>query len=86
MGKNIDQAILDAASNVACEGGDLSKEELLKIREQLVGNSKKSDNSFIYELYKDHEGINIHSFDKEYLVSFMNRNDKKVEHLLITNY
>lgn len=41
---------------------------------------------FIYELYKDHEGINIHSFDKEYLVSFMNRNDKKVEHLLITNY
>lgn len=41
---------------------------------------------FIYELYKDHEEINIHSFDKEYLVSFMNRNDKKVEHLLITNY
>ncbi len=53
MGKNIDQAILDAASNVACEVGDLSKEELLKIREQLVGNSKKSDDSFIYELYKE---------------------------------
>ena len=40
---------------------------------------------FIYNLYKK-EGINIRSFDKEYLVSFMNRNDKKVTHLLITNY
>lgn len=34
----------------------------------------------------DKEGINIRTFDKEYLVSFMNRNDKKVTHLLITNY
>lgn len=40
---------------------------------------------FIYGLY-DREGINIRTFDKEYLVSFMNRNDKKVKHLLITNY
>lgn len=40
---------------------------------------------FIYNLY-DKPGINIKTFDKEYLVSFMNRNDKKVTHLLITNY
>ena len=40
---------------------------------------------YIYELYKD-SGFNIMSFDKKYLVSFMNRNDKKSEHLLITNY
>ena len=40
---------------------------------------------FIYELYNK-DGINIRTFDKEYLVSFMNRNDKKVTHLLITNY
>ena len=40
---------------------------------------------FIYELYNK-EGVNIRTFDKEYLVSFMNRNDKKVTHLLITNY
>lgn len=40
---------------------------------------------FIYSLY-NHEGINIRFFDKKYLVSFMNRNDKKVTHLLITNY
>lgn len=40
---------------------------------------------FIYNLYNK-AGINIRTFDKEYLVSFMNRNDKKVTHLLITNY
>lgn len=40
---------------------------------------------FIYNLYNKN-GINIQTFDKEYLVSFMNRNDKKVTHLLITNY
>lgn len=40
---------------------------------------------FIYSLY-NRPGINIKTFDKEYLVSFMNRNDKKVTHLLITNY
>ena len=40
---------------------------------------------FIYNLY-DNKGLNIKSFDKTYLVSFMNRNDKNVEHLLITNY
>lgn len=45
---------------------------------------KRTD--FIYDLYSNHPGINILSFDKEYVVSFMNRNDKSVEHLLIINY
>ena len=40
---------------------------------------------FIYGLY-DKEGVNIRTFDKEDVVSFMNRNDEKVSHLLITNY
>ncbi len=40
---------------------------------------------FIYSLY-DEIGINIQSFDKEYNVSFMNRNNRKVTHLLIRNY
>ena len=39
---------------------------------------------FIYELYKDN--FNITSFDNKYMVSFMNRNDRKAEHLIITNY
>ena len=40
---------------------------------------------FIYNLY-NREGIVIKKFDKKYLVSFMNRNDKDVEHLIIMNY
>lgn len=40
---------------------------------------------FIFDLYND-KGLNIQTFDKKYLVSFMNRNDKDVKHLLITNY
>lgn len=40
---------------------------------------------FIYSLY-NMAGINIRTFNKEYVVSFMNRNDKKTTHLLITNY
>lgn len=40
---------------------------------------------FIYSLYEN-KGLNIKKFDKTYTVSFMNRNDKAAEHLLITNY
>lgn len=40
---------------------------------------------FIFNLYNKH-GIKIGSFDKKYTVSFMNRNNKDVTHLLITNY
>ena len=40
---------------------------------------------FIYNLYNTKE-FKIKTFDKKYLVSFQNRNDKEVEHLLITNY
>lgn len=40
---------------------------------------------YIYSLYDGH-GLSIKSFDKTYQVSFMNRNDKDVEHLIIKNY
>lgn len=40
---------------------------------------------FINALY-NREGINISSFEKKYQVSFMNRNNKTAEHLLIKNY
>jgi DNA adenine methylase len=39
----------------------------------------------IKQLYFD-KGLNIISFNKTYLVSFMNRNNKNAEHLLISNY
>lgn len=42
---------------------------------------KKTD--FIYNLYKN---FNVFEYDKNYLVSFKNRNNKEVKHLLITNY
>lgn len=41
--------------------------------------------NFIYSLYSNGQ-LNIRTFDKTYLVSFMNRNDRNTEHLLITNY
>ena len=40
---------------------------------------------FILSLY-DRKGLNIRSFNKTYSVSFMNRNNRDAEHLLITNY
>jgi len=40
---------------------------------------------FILELYNK-PNIKIHYFDKSYNVSFMNRNDRNTEHLMITNY
>ena len=42
---------------------------------------KKTD--FIFDLYKD---FYIYEYDMNYMVSFKNRNDRDVKHLLITNY
>lgn len=47
---------------------------------------------FILSLYKDGQlckngrTLRVRSFDKKYLVSFQNRNNKDVQHLIITNY
>ena len=47
---------------------------------------------FILSLYKDGQickngrKLKINKFNKKYLVSFQNRNNKNVEHLIITNY
>ena len=38
---------------------------------------------FIYQLYKD--DFRILSFDKSYTYNVRSRNDRKVEHLIITN-
>lgn len=40
---------------------------------------------FIFSLYND-AGLTIKTFDKKYIVSFMNRNNKNAEHLIIMNY
>jgi DNA adenine methylase len=41
--------------------------------------------STISNLYND-RGLNIQVFDKRYLVSFQDRNNRKSEHLIITNF
>jgi len=40
---------------------------------------------FIQALYA-HRGLNIQSFEKKYMVSFQDRNNRETEHLLIMNY
>jgi DNA adenine methylase len=40
---------------------------------------------FIHSLYNEN-GVFIRYFDKSYNVSFMNRNNRNTEHMLITNY
>jgi len=70
---------------------DFTREDQKRLAEYLINKCKAKwmiiikNTDFIYSLY-DKEGINIRTFNKEYVVSFMNRNDKKVTHLLITNY
>ncbi len=69
---------------------DFDKNDQVRLANYLKDTKAKfmliiKNTDFIYNLYKDN-GFYIKKFDKKYLVSFMNRNDKDVEHLLITNY
>ncbi|MCK9255472.1 MAG: DNA adenine methylase [Bacteroidales bacterium] len=70
---------------------DFTKKDQVRLANYLIRKCKAKwmmiikNTNFIFELYKN-KGLNIQSFDKKYLVSFMNRNDKDVVHLLITNY
>lgn len=67
---------------------EFDKEEQKRLKNVLANTSarwmliiKKTD--FIEELYQDYY---IYEYNKNYMVSFKNRNDKEVKHLLITNY
>ncbi len=65
------------------------KNEQIRLAESLKETSALfmliiKNTNFIYNLYKD--DFKIKSFDKKYLASFMNRNEKATEHLIITNY
>ncbi len=68
-----------------------TKEDQKRLANYLINECKAKwmmiikNTDFILSLY-DKDGIKIQTFDKEYVVSFMNRNDRKVTHLLITNY
>ncbi len=65
------------------------KDEQIRLCECLKRTKAKimliiKNTDFIYDLYKNDFKISI--FDKKYLVSFMNRNERDVKHLMITNY
>ncbi|MBQ8892016.1 MAG: DNA adenine methylase [Bacilli bacterium] len=69
---------------------DFNKNDQVRLANYLKNTKAKfmlviKNTDFIYNLYNV-KGLYIKTFDKKYLVSFMNRNDKDVEHLLITNY
>ncbi|MFN2126636.1 MAG: DNA adenine methylase, partial [Anaerolineales bacterium] len=70
---------------------EFTRKDQVRLADYLIKSCKGSwmiiikNTDFIYNLYAGN-GLNIHSFDKTYLVSFMNRNDKNAEHLIITNY
>lgn len=70
---------------------EFNKDDQKRLADYMINKCKAKwmliikNTEFIYNLY-NRKGINIHSFDKKYIVSFMNRNDRQVTHLLITNY
>ena len=71
-------------------GNDFNKNDQVRLANYLKKTKAKfmlviKNTDFIYNLYNV-DGFYIKSFDKKYLVSFQNRNNKDVEHLIITNY
>ena len=68
-----------------------TKEDQRRLANYMINECKAKwmlvikNTDFIYSLYNK-GSVNIRSFDKKYKVNFMNRNNKKVKHLLITNY
>ncbi len=70
---------------------EFTKKDQVRLSEFLINECSAKwmllikSTSLMKQLYFD-QGLNIRTFDKTYLVSFMNRNNKYAEHLLITNY
>lgn len=68
-----------------------TREDQARLADYLINHCEANwmmvikNTDFIYDLYNK-PSINMSSFDKKYLVSFQNRNDKEAEHLIIANY
>lgn len=70
------------------DNNPFDKNEQIRLRDYLLSTPSKwmliiKKTDFIYDLYKN---FNIYEYNMNYVVSFKNRNDKDVKHLLITNY
>lgn len=66
------------------------REDQTRLANYLIATPAKfmlviKNTEFINSLYSG-KGLRIETFDKKYVVSFQNRNDKNAEHLLIMNY
>lgn len=70
---------------------EFESEDQIRLANYLINECKGKfmliikNTDFIYNLY-NREGINIIGFDKTYKVSFQDRNDKEVKHIIIKNY
>lgn len=69
---------------------DFEKEDQIRLSKYLKKTKANfmlviKNTDFIYDLYNVKE-FYIKSFNKKYLVSFKNRNDKNVTHIIVTNY
>lgn len=70
---------------------EFNKEDQKRLSDYMCNNCEAKwmmvikNTPYIYSLYNK-RGLNIKRFDKNYAVSFMNRNNREAEHLLITNY
>lgn len=70
------------------DNNSFDKNEQIRLKNLLNKSNAKwmliiKKTNFIFDLYKD---FNIYEYDKNYMVSFKNRNKKDAKHLLITNY
>ena len=70
------------------DNNSFDKNEQTRLRDFLKKTKAKwmlviKNTDFISDLYKD---FFVFKYDKSYMVSFKNRNDKQAEHLLISNY
>ena len=70
------------------EGKDFTKNDQVRLALALKNTPAKfilviKNTDFIYSLYENH--FNILSFDKQYTYNVRSRNDRDVEHLIITN-
>ena len=70
---------------------EFTRDDQARLANYLVNKTKANwmmvikHTDFIYDLYNK-PNIKIGTFSKNYLVNFQNRNDKKVQHLVITSY
>ena len=72
------------------EGRAFEKNDQVRLRDALAKTKAKfiliiKNTDFIYNLYNN-DNFKIKSFDKNYAYCVKNRNDRSVDHLIITNY